>query len=63
MTADEFRKIREASRMAQDELATYLGGVHRRSVQKWEYGERTIPPPVARLMEMLDAKNRKAGRA
>lgn len=62
MTPEQFRRIREASTMALDEIAAYLGGVHHRSVRKWEDGERKIPPPVAKLMEMLDEKNRKEGR-
>lgn len=63
MTPAEFKQIREASTMAHDEIAVYLGGVHTRSVQKWEYGERPIPPPVEKLMGILNRENQEAGRA
>jgi DNA-binding transcriptional regulator YiaG len=49
----EFRTIRLASGKTQAELAAYLGVSGWRTVQKWEYGERKIPGPVAKLMQQL----------
>ena len=46
MTPVELRAIRKGLGLTQTELAARVG-VHLRSVQKWEAGERAISEPVA----------------
>jgi DNA-binding transcriptional regulator YiaG len=55
MTAKEFAGIRAAAGMSLTELAEYLG-VQRRTVERYGAGERKIPGPVVKLMELLKAK-------
>lgn len=52
MTAAEFAAARQTIGMTQMALAERLG-VHWRTVQKWEAGERRVPGPVVVLMEMF----------
>jgi DNA-binding transcriptional regulator YiaG len=56
----EFRRIREALKLTQAQLAAELG-VHAMTVSKWERGVQRIPEPVARLVERL-RRERKAKR-
>lgn len=52
MTPKEFAAIRAAAGLTQQAIADYLG-VLLRSAQRYEYGERPIPKPIAKLMRML----------
>jgi transcriptional regulator with XRE-family HTH domain len=48
----ELQRIREALGLTQAQLADEIG-VHRVTVAKWETGDRTIPEPVARLVQRI----------
>lgn len=63
MDPDEFKRLREALGLTQDQLAAELG-VHRVTVARWETGEHKVPEPAARLLERLkaDSKARKRRR-
>lgn len=52
MTPAELRAIRKRLGLTQTGLAARIG-VHLRSVQKWEGGERAISEPVALLLQTL----------
>ena len=54
ITPKEFHRIREDAKLTQMELANFLH-VFWRSVQRYEAGDRAIPGPVERLMELLDS--------
>ena len=61
MDPAEFRSIREATGKTWVELADYLGTTWR-SVARYEAGDRTIPGPVVKLMEMLRATLKRKGK-
>ncbi len=53
MTPEEFKTIRTKLGLTQQQMAEWLGygGKHlHRTVRRWEAGDRTIPPSVAKLM-------------
>jgi DNA-binding transcriptional regulator YiaG len=54
------KQLRRRSEVTQSELAARLS-VHPMTVSRWERGERSIPGPVAVLMEQMakDAKRRR----
>lgn len=52
-------KVREALNLTQIELAGEFK-VTRQALSLWERGERTIPGPVLKLIEIYEAKVRKA---
>jgi len=54
MTPAQFKDARHALGFTQSELAEsmQLGGDGKRTVRRWEYGERPIPGPVAVLMAL-----------
>jgi DNA-binding transcriptional regulator YiaG len=55
----ELRSIREKLGLTQTQLAEEIG-VHRVTVAKWEAGDRSIPEPVARLVQRIrDERRRK----
>jgi transcriptional regulator with XRE-family HTH domain len=53
MTPKEFRAIRVALGLTQEEAAHLLGLGRRESVARYEMGARAVSPPVARLMLLL----------
>lgn len=53
MTPADFKAIRQQATMTQAELATWLRLAGFRVVQRYESGDRKIPGPVAKLMELL----------
>ncbi len=53
MTPSEFKAIRSGLDLTQADLARYLR-VSARAVRYYESGDRSIPGPVARLMEIFD---------
>ena len=55
---EEMKRIREALGMTQEEFADEIG-VHRVTVAKWEGGDRTIPEPVARLVQRIRDEKKK----
>ena len=55
MTATDFAAIRKALGLSHAALAA-LVGVDQRSSRRWEAGEREIPPAVAKLLRLLDAR-------
>jgi DNA-binding transcriptional regulator YiaG len=57
MDADEMKAARARLGLTQAQLATELG-VHAMTVSKWETGQRSIPEPVARLVQRLVAERR-----
>lgn len=61
MTPAEFKATRASLGKTQAALARALG-VHIRTVQKWEGGERGIPNPVALAMKMTAAQGDSAER-
>jgi DNA-binding transcriptional regulator YiaG len=52
VTADEFKRQREAAGLTQAACAEFLG-VHRVTVAKWEAGMRRIPEMAARLLARI----------
>jgi len=58
MDRTEFAALRETAGMTQAQLAEHLG-VILRSVQRYEYGERRIPPRVADRMRALKDKEKR----
>jgi DNA-binding transcriptional regulator YiaG len=48
--ATDFARLRKRLELTQEGLAAQLG-VHPMTVSRWERGERSIPGPVAVLME------------
>ena len=57
MDADEMKAARARLGLTQAQLAAELG-VHAMTVSKWETGQRSIPEPVARLVQRLVAERR-----
>ena len=53
VTASELRAVRGRLGLTQTALGQRLG-VALRTVQSWEYGERSIPAPVERLLPLLE---------
>lgn len=53
MTSAEIRVRRTALGMTQGQLAR-LVGVDARTWRHWENGDRSMPEPVARLLNLLD---------
>ena len=58
MDRTEFAAVRAAKEMTQAEIAAYLG-VTLRSAQRYEYGDRRIPPAVAERMRALAKKGKR----
>jgi DNA-binding transcriptional regulator YiaG len=54
MTADELRSARWRLQLTQRVLAERLG-VSRRILQRWETGQRPVPPFIALAMSALTA--------
>jgi transcriptional regulator with XRE-family HTH domain len=52
MTGDELKDLRAELGLTQPQLGEKLG-VARNTVTRWEMGIRSIPEPVARLLEFL----------
>jgi transcriptional regulator with XRE-family HTH domain len=52
MTGDEYRNAIAALGLQQTEAARLLG-VDERTSRRWASGEREIPPPVARFLQLL----------
>jgi DNA-binding transcriptional regulator YiaG len=57
MDADEMKAARARLGFTQAQLAAELG-VHAMTVSKWETGQRSIPEPVARLVQRMIAERR-----
>jgi DNA-binding transcriptional regulator YiaG len=57
MDAVEMKAARARLGLTQAQLAAELG-VHAMTVSKWETGQRSIPEPVARLVQRLVAERR-----
>lgn len=57
MSKEEFAAIRAAAGLSYSKIAEYLGVISR-SAQRYESGERSIPGPVAKLMEQLKDKSK-----
>jgi len=57
MTPDNFRSKRQQAGMSVNECAEYLCNASR-TVRRYEDGSRSIPGPVAKLMEMLTTGDR-----
>ena len=55
MTPAEYRSIRKALGLTHAALAATLS-VNLSTTQRWEAGEREIPPAVAKLLRLLDAR-------
>ncbi len=53
--AARLRALREALAMTQREMATEFGVSHA-AIGWWERGERTIPGPVLKLLDIYEAK-------
>lgn len=56
-TADELKTARERADLTQAQAAD-LVGVHVRSWQRWELGERKMPQPAWRLFLALTKQSR-----
>jgi DNA-binding transcriptional regulator YiaG len=56
MTHAEFAKAINDLGLNQLNAAMLLG-VHKRTVRRWEYGEREVPPPVANFLRYLKKKS------
>jgi transcriptional regulator with XRE-family HTH domain len=54
MTAAEFRRWCERRGYTQEDAAAALGTTQA-TVSRWQSGVHQIPPPVARLIQLLDA--------
>ncbi len=54
MTPAEFKRIRESAGLTQTELGERIRVSDRRTIRRWEKGEREISGPVSLLMELLD---------
>jgi transcriptional regulator with XRE-family HTH domain len=54
MTPDAFRRWCERRGYSQAEAAEALGTTQA-TVSRWQSGVHQIPPPVARLIQLLDA--------
>lgn len=52
MTKEEFKDARNQLGWSQEEMKRRLGGYTLRAVQSWEYGEREVPPAVAKLIQL-----------
>lgn len=55
MTPDQFRAIRERAGLSLARLATLLRMSDKKTIHRYETGERAISGPVSILMELLDA--------
>lgn len=55
MTPTTFKSIRQRAGLTQSGLADLLRISDKRSIRRWETGEREISGPVAILMELIDA--------
>jgi len=62
MTPDEFKRRRIRLRMSFSQLAERLG-VDRRTVVRWENGDRKIPEMAARLTASFTPLPKQEGRA
>ena len=58
MSGDEFRKVRRAMGLSQDELSEMID-VSARGVRRWENGEVTIPKIAELALRYLAEKNRR----
>lgn len=56
MTAEQFRAWCERRGYTQAQAAASLNA-SQSAVSRWQTGERKIPGPVVRLIEMLEARN------
>ena len=50
---EKIREFREKRKWSQKQLAEFLR-VKVRTIRAWEKGERNIPGPVTKLLELLD---------
>lgn len=55
MTPTTFKAIRERAGLTQSGLAALLRISDKRTIRRYETGEREISGPVSLLMELLDA--------
>lgn len=55
LSPEDFTAIRHALALTADELAKLLG-VDRRTVSRWELGQREIPQPTQMLMVLMDTQ-------
>lgn len=55
MTSAELKASREFLHLTQRELANILG-VYQQSINRWEQGERKIPPYLHLALEALDRR-------
>lgn len=55
MTPDQFRSIRERAGLSLAGLASVLRMSDKKTIHRYETGERAISGPVSMLMEILDA--------
>jgi DNA-binding transcriptional regulator YiaG len=58
MSGDEFRKLRRAMGLSQDQLSKMID-VSARGVRRWENGEVAIPKVAELALRYLAAKKRK----
>lgn len=56
MTADEVRRIRRGLGLTQKQFGNLIGGVHRRTIRKWENGENLVNPMAAATIAVLGDK-------
>lgn len=61
MSGSEFRKVRRAMGLSQDELSKMID-VSERGVRRWENGEVAIPKIAELALRYLAEKNRKKER-
>jgi len=54
------KRLREKFKLTHEQLASHLG-VNEWNVQRYEGGNLTVPPPVARLAQLLNEKWNREG--
>lgn len=55
MTPEAAKAIRKRARLTQGQVARIMRISDRRSIQRWEDGDRAVSGPASMLYEMLDA--------
>lgn len=53
MTAEDVRRVRAGLGLTQKQFGNLIGGIHRRTVRKWEQGERPLNGMAAALVAVL----------